>query len=76
MTDKQKHTCRVSGCTNAVKHRHSRLCGACYAFMNYWKDRTVTDRMKRVDKIKFWADRADEMLVPAKVSTLKKKKSA
>jgi len=72
MARKSNGTCRVAGCTHPVKHKAARMCNACYSFANYWKNKTVTQRMKRADKLHFWARRSEELLEDRKVVPIRK----
>lgn len=66
--------CKMEGCSRAVKHRRSGLCGACYAFVWYWKNKSVTEIMQHSDKLHFWAQRV-EQLPPTEVTRLPRRKS-
>jgi len=50
------------------------MCNACYSFANYWKNKTVTQRMKRADRLHFWARRSEELLEDKKVVPIRKGK--
>lgn len=71
--------CRTAGCDHDVKHKVAGLCGRCYSFANYWRNKTVTEKMKRLDQLHFWSKRADQVLAPTGVTsidTAKKKRQA
>lgn len=74
MSRKSKDTCRISGCDHPVAHKAARLCGRCYHFINYWKDKTPTQRMKRADQLHFWARRSEQIL-EEKVVPLRRKQA-
>ena len=63
--------CRVRGCNNEAEHKESGLCKKCYAFMYYWNERSVTDKMKRIDQLEFWQKRANQLLLPQGVRKLR-----
>jgi len=44
-----------------VEHPHSGLCKRCYAWMLYWKNRTVTDFMYQLDRIEMWGKRGNRV---------------
>jgi hypothetical protein len=67
---KSVQVCVMPGCENAAVYKSAKICHACYAFMHYWKDRSVTDRMQHVHKIDRWSTRAHSVLLPEKVETL------
>lgn len=73
MTKARKTKCSIDGCDNYVKYKKSRVCEACYQFMYYWQHRSVTDKMKHVHKLDRWSKRAHVVLVPTRVTTLKRK---
>jgi len=69
---KKLGTCVQGGCENPAFYVESKLCTACYAFHHYWTGRSVTDKMKRVRKLAFWNERAHDVLMPEKVSPIRK----
>lgn len=72
---KKKMICVMDGCDKEQAYKESKLCSACYAFMYYWQDRSVTDRMNHVHKIERWNARAHSALIPAKVTSIRTKRT-
>ena len=72
---KKKDWCVMDGCKNEAFYKESGLCTACYSFMYYWQNRSVTDRMKHVQKIERWEKRAHSALMPKKVESIGHKKT-
>lgn len=72
---KKLGNCVQPGCENDAYYVGAKLCTACYAFHHYWTNRSVTDKMKRAKKLQFWAVRAEDVLMPQKVTNIRKKKS-
>lgn len=70
----RKNRCHMEGCTREVGHKESGLCKACYAFLYYWKNKSVTQRINHTRKLAFWDQRAQVALLPKKVSTIRKKR--
>jgi hypothetical protein len=54
--------CEMDGCTNDIKHPQSGLCGACYSYLWYWKQRSVTEILKRKSKVRLFQRRLDTQL--------------
>jgi len=73
---RKKDTCVMDGCVNDRYYKQSGLCTACYAFLYYWQDRSVTDKMRHVRKIERWNQRVHAGLMPAKVSSISNKRKA
>lgn len=73
---KKLGTCVQPGCDNDAFYVSSKLCTACYAFHHYWTGRSVTDKMKRAKKLQFWAVRAEDVLMPQKVTNIRAKPRA
>ena len=59
--------------TEKVHYLEAKLCYNCYAFVYYWKKRSVTDLMKRFQQLDRWMTRTTKIM-PPKVSPIKKKK--
>jgi len=72
----KKIKCYVDGCERDAYYKQSGLCTTCYAFMHYWVNRSVTDRVKHARKIEAWDKRANMLLMPTNVSTITKRKKA
>jgi len=62
-----KGDCRVEGCGREIQHAGAQMCNRCYSFANYWRNRTPTEKMKRMDLLDFWAKRAHSELLPQNV---------
>jgi hypothetical protein len=73
---KKLGNCIQPGCPNAAYYTGAKLCTACYSFHHYWTGRSVTDKVKRAEKLQFWAIRAEDVLMPQKVTNIRKKAPA
>jgi len=40
----------------------AKLCNACYQYLYYWQDKSVTDKMKRMKQISLWQERLGKMI--------------
>ena len=69
----KRNICVMTGCVHEVQYKKSELCGACYAFIYYWKRSTVTHMMKYLGKLEFRQGRMDTLLGGRKVTRLKRK---
>lgn len=45
-----------------IKHIRLGICGACYAFLYYWRDSTPGALMKHANKIAMWQHRMTKVL--------------
>lgn len=69
--NKKLGNCAQPGCENDAYYVSAGLCTACYSFHHYWTGRSVTDKMKRAKKLQFWAVRAEDVLMPSKVTNIR-----
>ena len=66
--------CSMDGCINDVVYKRRGICSACYSFMKYWGDRSVSDKILHAQKIERWEKRAHVVLTPKKVTSIPRKK--
>lgn len=71
MSRKRKQRCTLPGCTNDAYYKEAKVCQCCYAFLYYWKQRSVTDKMKHVQRVGRWNERV-AALIPQKVVRITK----
>lgn len=50
--------CQMPGCDNEATFKEAGVCNKCYHWLNYWKDKTPTQRMRRFKTLQFWATRS------------------
>jgi len=53
--------CVVEHCDRAVEHPRSGLCKRCYSGMYYWSRKSVTEIVKRQQKLRVFMDRMKMM---------------
>lgn len=70
MSDK----CIIEDCDRGVEHPASGLCKRCYAALYYWRKKSVTQIIKRKNKLKLFMCRMD--VVEPKVVPLRSKRRA
>ena len=72
---KTKVYCIVEGCFDERKYVQSGLCNACYHGMNYWRDRSPTDIVKRKRQIARLASRMDYMQPATRVASRRRRQA-
>lgn len=53
--------CIIEGCTRAIKHPESKLCGPCYQSSWRWGRKTPTQRVKRKQALRVFEARLDHI---------------
>lgn len=62
--------CVMDGCDREVFYKRSGLCAPCYSSLWYWKQKSVTEIVKRKGKLRLFAVRMD--VVEPKVTVMKR----
>ena len=70
---KKIERCTLPGCDNEIHYKQSQLCNCCYQFLHYWNKRSVTDKMKHVQRVGRWNERV-VALIPQKVVRIKRRR--
>ncbi len=68
-------TCSIRGCAEEEYYTYLGMCRNCYSRLNYWKGRSRSDKVARVEQLALWRGRMNWMLAnPRNVPRPRKKK--
>jgi hypothetical protein len=57
----KKAKCETIGCQDDVKYPRLGLCGACYSYYRFWRDRPAGDVLKRKRQVERFSVRLDNI---------------
>lgn len=63
--DWREQQCMTPGCERTVEIKKAKLCGRCYAWVKYWDNRLLEDKLERLHTLQYWARRASFYFTPS-----------